>query len=149
MIESPVREATIDVPTIPGKYLSITSYRRDGTPVATPVWFVQEHDRILVETDGGSCKVKRINRDPRVSVAPCSAMGRIQGQAVVGRAEVLPEAERPRVERLIARKYRVDMLFIKPIRAIQRAMHRGRPERPVILSIRLAVGGTAGAGGDM
>jgi uncharacterized protein len=133
MIESPIRET--DLPTIPGKYLSITSYRRDGTPVATPVWFVQEDGRILVETDGGSYKVKRISRDSHVSVAPCSAMGRIHGQAIVGRAEVLPDSERPRVERLIAWKYRVDMLFIKPVRALQRAMHRGRPDRPVILSI--------------
>ena len=37
-------------PTFPGKYLSLTSFRRDGTGVATPVWFVEDGGRLLVET---------------------------------------------------------------------------------------------------
>jgi hypothetical protein len=53
----------------PGKYLSLTSFRRDGTGVATPVWFVEADGRLLVETDAGSYdagsyKVRRIRRDP-------------------------------------------------------------------------------------
>jgi hypothetical protein len=47
----------------PGKYLSITSFRRDGTGKATPVWFVQEDGCLLVETDAGSYKVRRIRRN--------------------------------------------------------------------------------------
>ena len=43
-----------------GKYLSLTSFRRDGTGVATPVWFVEVDGRLLVETDAGSYKVRRI-----------------------------------------------------------------------------------------
>ncbi len=41
-----------------GKYLSLTSYRRDGTGVATPVWFVEEGGRILVKTDLDSYKYR-------------------------------------------------------------------------------------------
>jgi uncharacterized protein len=41
---------------IPGKYLSITSFRRDGTGVATPVWFIQEGGRLLVQTGASSGK---------------------------------------------------------------------------------------------
>ncbi len=41
-----------------------------------------------------------------------------------------------RVERLMAGKYRVDMVFIKPVRSVQAALHRGRPRgKPVILAI--------------
>jgi hypothetical protein len=36
--------------SIPGKYLSLTTYRRDGTPVSTPVWFVEEEGRLFVTT---------------------------------------------------------------------------------------------------
>jgi uncharacterized protein len=47
--------------------------------VATPVWFVEADGRLLVETDAGSYKVWRIRRDPRVTIAPCSATGRLRG----------------------------------------------------------------------
>ena len=45
-----------------GKYLSVISYKRDGTSVATPVWFVEEDGRLLVGTGAASGKVKRIRR---------------------------------------------------------------------------------------
>jgi PPOX class probable F420-dependent enzyme len=133
MSETAVRSATT---AFPGKYLSITSYRRDGTGKATPVWFVQEGGRLLVETDAGSYKVRRIRRNPRVTVAPCGPTGRLHGTPVTARAELLPDSEIGRVERLMARKYRIDLIFIKPIRSLQAALHPRRPrEKPVILAI--------------
>lgn len=120
----------------PGKYLSITSFRRDGTGKATPVWFVQEDGRLLVETDAGSYKVRRIRRDPRVIVAPCGPTGRLRGEPVTATAELLPDAETGRVEQLMARKYRVGLVFIRPIRSLQALLHPARSrERPVILAI--------------
>lgn len=122
--------------TFPGKYLSITSYRRDGTGKATPVWFVQEGGRLLVETDAGSYKVRRIRRNPRVTVAPCGPTGRLHGEPMPARAELLPDSEIGRVEGLMARKYRIDLIFIRPVRALQAALHPDRPrEKPVILAI--------------
>jgi PPOX class probable F420-dependent enzyme len=121
---------------ISGKYLSITTYRRDDTGVATPVWFVSEDDRLLVMTEAGSGKVKRIRRYPRVTVAPCSARGRLRGEPVEARAELLPAAEVDRVKRLMGRKYRLDLLFIRPIRALQLRLHpERRDEKTVILAI--------------
>ena len=133
MSETAVGTATT---AFPGKYLSITSFRRDGTGKATPVWFVQEGGRLLVETDAGSYKVRRIRRNPRVIVAPCGPTGRFRGAPVTATAELLPDAETGRVERLMARKYRVDLVFIRPIRALQALLHPGRPRaKPVILAI--------------
>ena len=121
----------------PGKYLSLTSFRRDGTGVATPVWFVEAGGRLLIETDAGSYKVRRILRDPRVTVAPCTATGRLRGTPVPAWAELLPDAEVARVDQLMGRKYRVDLLFIKPIRKLQATRHRRRPRgTPVVLEIR-------------
>jgi hypothetical protein len=123
-------------PAFPGKYLSITSYRRDGTGVATPVWFVQEDGRLLVETDASSFKVRRIRRNPAVTVAPCTATGRLRGEPVAGHAELLLDAEVARVERLMARKYRVDLVVIKPVRRLQAALHPRRPRgRTEVLAI--------------
>lgn len=116
-----------------GRYLSVTSYKRDGTAVATPVWFVQEGGRLLVETDAASYKVKRILRNPSVRVAICSMSGRLRGDPVSADAEVLPESEVSRVERLLARKYRIDTMIIKPVRFIQAALHIGRPRTNLVI----------------
>lgn len=109
-----------------GKYLGLTTFKRDGTGVVTPVWFVREAGRLLVETDAESYKVKRIRREPMVSVTLCSARGRLLENPVPARAEILPDDEIPRVEELMARKYRVEVLFFKPLRAMQRTLHIGR-----------------------
>ena len=132
----PRDHAQATAPAVAGKYLSLTSFRRDGTGVATPVWFVEAGGRLLVETDAASYKVRRIRRDPRVTIAPCTATGRLRGAPAPASAELLPDTEVARVEQLMARKYRVDLLFIKPFRTLQRTMHRNRPrETPVILEL--------------
>jgi uncharacterized protein len=119
-----------------GKYLSITSYKRDGTPVATPVWFAEQDGRILIETDAASGKAKRIRRNPAVRIALCSASGRLRSDQAPAVAKLLPDTEINGAERLIKRKYRADLLVITPLRFIQSALHLGRPRTaPVILSI--------------
>lgn len=120
-----------------GKYLSLTSFRRDGTGVATPVWFAEEDGRLFVKSDGDSYKVKRIARNPSVTVAACSASGRLRGEPVTGRAEVLPEGEGQRVEQLMARKYRLERTLILPLyRVVQRVRgRRARGKDPVFLGI--------------
>ncbi|HEX6932219.1 MAG TPA: PPOX class F420-dependent oxidoreductase [Streptosporangiaceae bacterium] len=119
-----------------GKYLSLASYKRDGTLVATPVWFVEQDGRLLVETDACSGKVKRIRRDPAVRIAPCTATGRLRGDQVPGFARLLPDSEIAAVERLIKRKYWADLIVIAPLRLIQSCLHIGRTRSaPVIVSI--------------
>jgi uncharacterized protein len=121
-----------------GKYLSLTSFKRDGTGVQTPVWFASDDGHLLVETDADSYKVKRIRRDPHVRIALCDARGRLHGDSVEADARILSEDERERVERLLAQKYRIDRYTILPIyRLVMRL--RGRSshshEPPVALEI--------------
>lgn len=121
---------------IVGRYLSIMSYRRDGTGVVTPVWFVAEKDRLLVMTAANSFKVARIRRNHVVTIAPCSARGRLKGVPVTAHAELLPPSQVERVKRLMARKYRFDVLFIRPFRALQMLFHpERREEESVIVAI--------------
>ncbi len=128
-----------DLSAFGGKYLSVTTFRGDGSPVATPVWFVRDCDRLLAETDRDSGKIRRLRRDPRALIAPCTAMGRLTGEQVDARIEILPDLERVRAERLLKRKYRFDRLYVQPIRAIQSLFQRDRkPETPVIMSIEIA-----------
>ena len=100
---------------IPGKYLSLTTYRRDGSPVSTPVWFVEEGGRLFVTTGADSYKAKRLRRNPVALVAPCSARGALKGEPIPVRVEFLPTAEQARIDRLMAEKYRVDRILILPI----------------------------------
>jgi hypothetical protein len=115
-----------------GKYLSLTSYKRDGTAVATPVWFVEREGRLLVQTDLGSGKVKRIRVNPVVSVALCNGLGRPQGEPVTCRAEVVDATETAWIEELVRHKYRWDLLIIGPFRWAQRTFHLGKDRGPTV-----------------
>jgi PPOX class probable F420-dependent enzyme len=138
MNETARKEATgQDQMEFPGKYLSVTSFRPDDTPVATPVWFVQDGGRLLVETEADSYKVRRIRANPRVLVAPCGVSGRLKGEQVEARAEILGPQALGATREQMARKYRMDRIFILPIyRLVQRLRHKSTGEGDsVILQI--------------
>ena len=102
----------------PGRYLSITSFKRDGTGVATPVWFVSDGRRLFAFTDLHSAKIRRVRRNPRVLVASCRVDGKLRSDPVAARAEVLTAtAELERVRKLLLARYkisyRVVMLFYR------------------------------------
>jgi hypothetical protein len=65
-------------------------------------------------------------RNPQVMIAPCGGTGRLRAEPVPALAELLPAAELGRVRQLMARKYRIDLIFIKPIRSLQAALRRGQ-----------------------
>jgi uncharacterized protein len=121
-----------------GKYLSLISFKRDGTGVATPVWFARDNGHLLVETDADAYKVKRIRRDPHVRVALCDARGRVHSEPVDADARILPDSERERVERLLSRKYRIDRYTVYPLYRLAMRL-RGRRSRthkpPVAIEI--------------
>jgi PPOX class probable F420-dependent enzyme len=62
------------------RYVSLSTFRRDGSTVATPVWFAAVDGLLYVFTAGGSGKVKRLRNNPRARVAPCDVRGRIEGE---------------------------------------------------------------------
>ena len=133
-VEMPV--ATWPPELIRGKYLSLTSFRRDGTPAATPVWFAEDGGRLYVVTGADSYKARRIRRNPDVTVAPCTARGALRGPEVAGRAEFLADAERAHVDRLMAAKYRVDRVLILPLyRLVTRLRGRSQDGASVYLAI--------------
>jgi PPOX class probable F420-dependent enzyme len=115
-----------------GRYLRLTTWKRDGTPVPTPVWFVVDGDTILVWTDAPSGKVKRLRNRPDVEVALCDARGRPKGKARAGTARVVsdPEVMR-RAHDVLNRKYVVKRGYdigMKAIRAVRR-----RPEGATVV----------------
>ena len=118
-IERPVWRSAGDLETLfPGRYLSITSFKRDGARVATPVWFVSDGGRLFAFTDLHSAKVRRIRRNPRVLVASCRVNGRLRRKPLRARVEVLSaSSDLERVQKLLLARYRVSyrvvMLFYR------------------------------------
>ena len=87
------------------QYVALTTYRRDGTPVTTPVWAAEEGGALYVFSNPTAGKVKRIRNSPRVTVAPCSMRGVITGTALPGEAVLLSRDQMPQVWRLLVKKY--------------------------------------------
>ncbi|ANH94819.1 MULTISPECIES: PPOX class F420-dependent oxidoreductase [unclassified Streptomyces] len=88
-----------------GKYVLITSYRKNGTPVATPVWVVRDGAALGVWTAADSWKVKRIRARADVLVGPCDVRGHPTGDQLPATAEICDRDTTARYRSLIARKY--------------------------------------------
>jgi PPOX class probable F420-dependent enzyme len=86
-------------------YVLLTTFRKDGTPVPTPVWVVRIGDELRVWTIRDSGKVKRVRRSGRAQIAPCSMRGRPRGRSVDATARMLPDTEAPAVLNALASKY--------------------------------------------
>lgn len=83
----------------------LTSFRRDGTPVGTPVSIAVDGDRAYVRSPGTAWKVKRIAREPRIELAPCTPLGRPTGPAMVATARRLDGDEARRAARALRRRH--------------------------------------------
>lgn len=106
----------------------LVTYRRDGTPVPTPVWAaVGETGCIYVRSERASGKLKRLRNDARLLVAPCTVRGAPLGAPLEARARVLSPGDEAAAERALADRYglgrelfertmdllRVDMCFLQ------------------------------------
>lgn len=89
------------------KYIAFVSYRKDGSPVSTAVWVVPFEGGYAFTTDPDSWKVKRVRRDPAVTVQASNVRGRPRKGAPLhhGRAEVLDEAGVAAVRLAVRSKY--------------------------------------------
>jgi PPOX class probable F420-dependent enzyme len=88
-----------------GTYLLVTTYKRDGSAVPTPVWVVRDGAALGVWTAADSWKVRRIRNRADVLVAPCDVRGRRRGEDLPGTAEILDAAGTDRYRALLAAKY--------------------------------------------
>ena len=92
-------------PFVEQKTVLLTTYRRDGTGVGTPVHIAVDGDRAFVRTWDTTWKLKRIRNNPEVEVAPSTVGGRPTGPAIRARARVLDGDEAAYAAELLARKY--------------------------------------------
>ncbi|MFW2381711.1 MAG: PPOX class F420-dependent oxidoreductase [Acidimicrobiales bacterium] len=111
------------------KYVSLTTYRKDGTAKATPVWIADLGDGTMgFTTASSSWKVRRLNSNPSVKLQPCDARGNVEPGApsAEGTASVTvggDEFERVRAE--IRRKYGFQVQLIVVFQKLMGLIGRG------------------------
>jgi uncharacterized protein len=119
------------------RFVSLTTFRRSGEAVSTPVWVGRDGGALVVLTPADSGKVKRLRHDPRVEIRPCGRFGAVaDGVApVVGTAEVREhpdDVERARAT--IRRTYPLESRLVLGIeRLVERLRRRPRTERLALL----------------
>lgn len=92
-------------PFVRQKTVLLTTYRRDGTPVGTPISLAVDGDRAVFRSYEKAGKTKRIRRQPLVEVAPCTGRGRVTGPPIRANVRRLDGAEATRAARTLAGKH--------------------------------------------
>ena len=93
----------------------LTTFKRDGSPVATPVHIAANGDRAVFRTWDKTWKWKRLRRNPRVTLAPCTIGGRPTGPAVPALARLLSGEEARQAARLLGKKYPILHTWLIPL----------------------------------
>ncbi|MTE14253.1 PPOX class F420-dependent oxidoreductase [Nocardia aurantiaca] len=101
-------------------YVNLVTYKKDGTPVGTPVWAALDNGRLYVWTVTDSWKVKRVRRNPDVTLQPCDLRGKTHGEIVKGSATVLDAAGTERVRDLIKRRYGIQGWLVVTLSKVRR-----------------------------
>lgn len=116
-------------------FVSLTTFKRDGTAVSTPVWCVGSNASLLVFTEADSWKVKRIRHDPHIRVATSTARGKQRGPSVEGDAAI--EEDTTSVETLLAQKYGWQWTGYNFLMAAARRIRHRTPPESVTIKITL------------
>jgi len=87
------------------KYILLTTFTKDGRPKPTAIWGAPDGDRLLVITDDGSWKTKRIRNTARVTIQRSGPLGKPKGEPVEAVAKVLPKEETRAVYNAIIKRY--------------------------------------------
>jgi PPOX class probable F420-dependent enzyme len=108
----------------------LTTYKRDGTPIGTPVNIAVDGNRAFVRTFDTAWKLKRIHNNPEVEIAPSTWRGRPTGPAIRARARLLEGEESAYAGRLLVRKHPILHRILVPL------VHRLRGNETVHIELR-------------
>ena len=114
------------------KFVSLTTFRKNGVGVPTPVWIGRDGDALVVTTPVGSGKVKRLRNNPTVELRPCSRRGTVDRDAptVTAMAEIVEgDAAMRRLDEVLKPKYPLEYRIVM---SIERLLRRGNPQRVML-----------------
>ena len=121
------------------KYVSFTTYKKNGDPVSLPVWVVPFDGGYAFTTDHDAFKVKRVRRDSRATLAVCTFKGQVAPDATVyqGTAVLLDGPDSKRVAALVRKKYSVMYLAIIAQSAVRRLFGKGSHAADTAIKVTL------------
>ncbi|MDA2988602.1 MAG: PPOX class F420-dependent oxidoreductase [Actinomycetota bacterium] len=117
-----------------GKYLSLTTFKKDGSAVATPVWVARDGNELVVITDATSGKAKRIRNNGQVVLASCDMRGKVTGPSTDGTARLTDSTESEHIAAQIKRKCGLAYTAIGLLEKLRRRESNGS------VGIRIEVG---------
>lgn len=122
------------------RYVSFVTYKKDGTPVATPVWVVPFDGGYAFTTAPDAFKVKRLRNDARATLTACDMRGKISADAIVysGAALVLDEADAQRVDALIRKKYSIGHRLLGVMSVLKKIAGKGTTAGDAAIKVTLS-----------
>ena len=109
------------------KYVSFVTYKKDGTPVATPVWVVPYDGGYAFTTDPTAYKVRRIKNDARATLTVCDMRGKVAEGAIthLGRAVLMNDGQSNEVAKLVAKKYSIGVKLLGVMSLVKKILGKG------------------------
>lgn len=117
------------------RFVALTTYRRSGAAVTTPVWVARHDGALVVTTSPTAGKVKRLRHDPRVTLQPCDRRGRVTEGAVTvpATATVVAEpSDTAAPSASLRAKYRSEWWAVQALLLVERLLRRGPGQRVII-----------------
>jgi PPOX class probable F420-dependent enzyme len=97
------------------KTILLTTYKRDGAPVSTPVSIAFAGDRAFFRSYDKAWKTPRLRNNPHVEATPATLRGRPTGAAISGRARLLAGEQERIAARALARRHRLLQGLLVPL----------------------------------
>lgn len=107
------------------EFISISTLKRDGTTVATPMWVVESDGHLYIWTGDRTGKVKRIRNNPKVTLAPCTRTGKLTGDPMPAVARIVATSELPHLWRLFPAKYGWQLRLILTLERVSALLRIG------------------------
>lgn len=120
-------------------YVSFVSYKKNGSPVATPVWIVPFDGGYAFTTHVEAYKIRRIRNDARVTLSICDRRGKVPAEAKVylGSAVILDSDEAKKVEHLINKKYWIGTKLLNVFYAMKKIVGKNTSEGDAAIKVTL------------
>ena len=116
--------------------IALTTFRKTGQAVTTPVWFAISLGTIYVETHADAGKLKRLRHSARVTLAPCTYSGKVTGSVSEGKARILTESEESTAASVaLAKKYGAMRSLYHYVRNARRMLQRKAKAGVVYIAI--------------
>ena len=121
--------------------IALTTFRKIGQAITTPVWFAQSNGTIFVETHGDAGKLKRLRHTARVTLAPCTYSGKATRAVIMGNARILTESEeRTAASAALSKKYGLMRPLFHFVRNAQCVLQRKAKVEVVYIAIEPIAG---------